>query len=100
MDALECPASEWPQCLGRDEPVVGTDSPTQFPSFVRLGGLVTTCSPYTSKEKLKCPFALRGKKKKDQSFSFFCYWASVCFPSPPAWFKSAAFSPLNCFASP
>lgn len=67
MDAPECPASEWPQCLGRDEPVVGTDSPTQFPSFVRLGGLVTTCSPYTSKEKLKCPFALRGKKKKTRA---------------------------------
>ena len=74
MEAPECPASEWPHCLGRDEPVVGTDSPTQFPSFAHLGGLVTTCSPYTSREKLKCPFALRKKKKKDQSFNFFCYW--------------------------
>lgn len=64
MEAPECPASEWPHCLGRDEPVVGTDPPTQFPSFAHLGGLVTTCSPYTSREKLKCPFALRKKKKK------------------------------------
>ena len=59
MDAPECPASEWPHCLGRDELVVGSDASIQVPSFASLGGLVITCSPYTSREKLKCPFALR-----------------------------------------
>lgn len=94
MEAPECPASEWPHCLGRDEPVVGTDPPTQFPSFAHLGGLVTTCSPYTSREKLKCPFALRKKKKKRPELQFLLLLGVCALPI------TASLVQVCCFFSP